>query len=210
MTFLRILQRIETIFLTIARETKKKKKEFILNSHPWRLNVVFLSRLGRCLYLERASDASARNKYIKKKNTLRKHTLFLLFLSIPSSLSFFLSLSYLFPLSFPTPLLENVPVYHGFAGFKTSNLSLRIEKLERKQRLASSRIGEHVISFSIIISFSGIYSSVRSSESGTVNDKLFRHFLTFFFFFFFVCYYCSCISTKFYHVSRRRGGIVHQ
>lgn len=167
-----------------SRNKKKKKKEFILNSHPWRLNVVFLSRLGRCLYLERASDASARNKYIKKKNTLRKHTLFLLFLSIPSSLSFFLSLSYLFPLSFPTPLLENVPVYHGFAGFKTSNLSLRIEKLERKQRLASSRIGEHVISFSIIISFSGIYSSVRSSESGTVNDKLFRHFLTFFFFFF--------------------------
>lgn len=28
-----------------------------------------------------------------------------------------------------------------------------------------------------------------------------------FFFFFFLCYYCSCISTNFYHVSRRRGGI---
>lgn len=162
--------------------------------------------MGRCLYLERASDASARNKYIKKKNTLRKHTLFLLFLSIPSSLSFFLSLSYLFPLSFPTPLLENVPVYHGFAGFKTSNLSLRIEKLERKQRLASSRIGEHVISFSIIISFSGIYSSVRSSESGTVNDKLFRHFLTFFFFFFF----CVLLLLLYFHeilprFSKERG-----
>lgn len=67
-------------------------------------------------------------------------------------------------------------MYHGFVGFKTSNLSLRIEKLER---LASPRIGEHVISFSIIISFSGIYSpyEVRNQEPWITNCfVIFWHF----------------------------------
>lgn len=124
---------LETIFSTIRLLVEEQKKIY-LKPHPRCLNVVFFSRLGRLLYLERTSNASARNKYIKKRNTLRKYTLLLFFFLSLSSffLSVSLSLSYLFPLhSYSTTgkcITVSLALKHPtcLSGLKSLNVSPRL------------------------------------------------------------------------------------